>query len=91
MTIKTLYKYERPDGGFTVSTEKPSMEYTEIYRIIAEEGKLVTNENIAVICIDVYDTNDWYEIDDFEQDESDTLDSDEISAKEFMALIEEAL
>ena len=93
MTIKMLYKYERSDGGVTVSTEKPDVEYIEIYRVVADEEKLITNNSTTTSCIDVSDTTGWYEIDYFKQEETDEseLASDEISAQEFMALVEEAL
>lgn len=45
MEIRTLYKYQREDGGVSVSPVKPETECVETYRIIADEGKLVTNDN----------------------------------------------
>ena len=43
MITKTLYRYEREPGCITVSTEQPTnVEYTEIYRLIADEGKVLT-------------------------------------------------
>ena len=66
MQIKTLYKYKRPDGGFTVSPTKPEgVEYSEKFRIIADEGKLLTKDGEHTTpCIDVDNTDGWYEIDD---------------------------
>lgn len=63
MTVKELYCYERETGKITVSTEKPNCDYTLRYRLIADEGKLLTNdsENFTT-CIDVETTEDWYEV-----------------------------
>lgn len=36
-----LYKYYREDGGVTVSPQKPECEYTQMYRVVADEGKLL--------------------------------------------------
>lgn len=63
MTIKELYCYERETGKTTVSTEKPGCEYETRYRLIADEGKELTNdlENF-VSCIDVESVDGWYEV-----------------------------
>ena len=69
MTIRTMYRYEREPGKVTVSTEKPeNKEYTETYRVIADDGKLVTKdgENFF-ICTDVDDCTEYYEV---EQEEN---------------------
>lgn len=72
MTIRTLYKYKRLDGGVTVSVNQPDVSYDVMYRIIADNGKLVTrngNDDYSVIDTD-YDYG-WYEIDNtFDGDES---------------------
>lgn len=59
-----LYRYKRKSGGVTVSPIKPSVEYTELYRLIANTGKVLTRdgENVS-LCIDVEKTAGWYEID----------------------------
>ena len=64
MQIITLYRYERADGGVTVSPIKPDAEYTEMYRLVADEGKVLTNGEITTTCTDVYDTEGWSEIDE---------------------------
>lgn len=68
MQIINLYKYNRADGGVTVSPIKPECEYTEMYRLVADEGKVLTtdNENFTC-CIDADSTEGWYEIDDPEK------------------------
>lgn len=64
MKIITLYKYTREDGGITVSPNKPECEYTELVRIVADEGKRITKdgENLYTV-IDQATTNGWYEVD----------------------------
>ena len=65
MQIIKLYKYEREDGGITVSPNKPDVEYTEMYRLIADEGKVLTKdgENFTP-CADVESIDGWYEVDE---------------------------
>lgn len=88
MIIKELYHYEREAGKITVSTAKPECDYTVKFRLIADENKELTKdgENFTT-CIDVDDTEGWYEV----SKNKPTLAPDEISAEEFMALVEEAL
>lgn len=63
MNTITLYKYQRPDGGVTVSPVQPEGEYTLMYRLVADEGKLVTKDGVdATICVDVESTEGWYEV-----------------------------
>ena len=70
MVINTLYRYIREDGGTTVSTKKPDVEYTEIFRIIADEGKAVTQNGTDLYpVIDVDSTDGWYEVDAPEETE----------------------
>ena len=63
MKIVNLYKYIRDDGGATVSLVKPNAEYVEMFRLIADEGKELVNEDIRTSCIDVESTEGWSEID----------------------------
>lgn len=70
VTVK-LYVYQRGDGGITVSPrELVGDEYkdyrltdAEGYRLIADEGKMLTNGEYITPCIDVESTEGWYEID----------------------------
>lgn len=64
MQIINLYKYERADGGVTVSPIKPDCEYTEMYRLVADEGKVLTNGENTTICIDAESREGWVEIDE---------------------------
>lgn len=61
-TIK-LYRYTREGGGVTVSPEKPDVEYQECVRLVADEGKLLTNGDIETSCIDTDSADGWWEID----------------------------
>ena len=63
MKIVNLYKYIRDDGGATVSPVKPNIEYTEMFRLIADEGKELVNGDIHTSCIDVETTEGWIEVD----------------------------
>ena len=64
MQIINLYKYTRENGGITVSPNKPDTDFTVMRRIVADEGKLLTNGDITTSCIDTDSTYGWYEIDD---------------------------
>lgn len=91
MIINEIYCYERETGKITVSTEKPNCEHIIKYRLIADENKQLTRDGINFVsCIDVETDIGWYEIDNFDTEES-SLAPDEISPEEFMALVEEAL
>lgn len=65
-----LYKYIRADGGVTVSPIKPDCEYTEMYRLVADEGKVLTQDGVdTTTCIDVESVEGWYEVDAPEEDD----------------------
>lgn len=61
-----LYRYTRPDGGVTVSTVKPSVDYTELFRLVADEGYTLTNGETTTACIDTDNPDNWTEIEDTE-------------------------
>lgn len=70
MTIKTLYRYVRTNGGITTSTIEPiNDDYDTLSRLIADNDKMLTinGENLT-ICIDVenYEVENWYEVDTLE-------------------------
>ena len=65
MQVKTLYRYERKPNCVTISTEKPlDAEYTETYRLIADERKILVKDDIMIDCVDTDDVTGWSEIDD---------------------------
>lgn len=62
MTIIQLYKYK--EGGATVvSPRDPGVAYEPMYRLIAEEGKELTDGTTVTTCIDVESTDGWREYD----------------------------
>ena len=67
----TLYRYEREDGGLTVSPVKPECEYTEMYRLIADEGMELVKGDIHTCCIDTDDVEGWEEVELPEEKEED--------------------
>ena len=63
MYIKPLYRFKRADGGITVSPVKPEGEYTELVRLIADDGKVLTNGETVTPCVDTDTAEGWWEID----------------------------
>lgn len=63
MQIINLYKYKRADGGVTVSPIKPECEYTEMYRLVADDGKVLTDGETMTSCIDTTEVDKWQEVD----------------------------
>ena len=63
MEIKPLYRFFREDGGVTESINKPDgVEHTTRFRLIASEGKLLTDGTTETYCIDVDSADGWSEI-----------------------------
>lgn len=62
MQIFPLYRYNRPNGGMTVSPIKPNCQYIETFRIIADEGMELTDGIVFVTCIDTDDISKWQEV-----------------------------
>lgn len=64
MKIIKLYRYIREDGGVTVSTNVPDCEYTEKYRLVADEEKMLTLDGEKLYgCVDTDCADGWYEVD----------------------------
>ena len=61
MRILTLFRYEK-EGNIIVSAVNPDCEYTEKYRLIADDGYELTNGEITAKCIDTYDISEWTEV-----------------------------
>lgn len=62
MQIIKLYRYEREGGGVSVSPVKPNVEYTEMVRMVADEGKVLTRDGKTfAFCVDAHTTDGWYE------------------------------
>ena len=62
MQIINLYRYTRPDGGITVSTIQPDVEYTALYRLVADEGMALTDGTTTTSCVDTANMSTWSEI-----------------------------
>lgn len=62
MQTITLYRYVRPDGGVTVSPSKPEGEFTQTYRLVADEGTVLTNGSITATCVDTDTPENWSEV-----------------------------
>ena len=62
MTIIQLYKYQE-NGATVVSPRDPGVAYEPMYRLIAEEGKEITDGTTVTTCIDVESTEGWEDYD----------------------------
>lgn len=70
MQIIPLYRYERPEGGVTVSPVRPNdTEFAIKYRLIADEGMILTDGENMTSCVDVDNPEGWTEIEAPEEDE----------------------
>ena len=65
-----LYRYNRPGGGVTVSTVKPNAEYTELTRLVADEGYILTDGTEYTTCIDMDYPAAWVEVVDIGEADS---------------------
>lgn len=61
MIVKTLYRFIRPNGGVTVSLNKPGVEYTTLVRLIADVGKVLVKDGVEYHCIDTDSSEGWVE------------------------------
>lgn len=87
MQIMTLYKYTREDGGVTVSPTEPIEQYTLMYRVIADEGKEVSNDGVNwAPCVDT-DTNvGWNEREAAGEDGNEATEEDYRNALETLGV-----
>ena len=68
MIVKTLYRVQRADGGIDVTPNKPDGQpYTETYRLIADDGKVLTDGVNEFICIDTDYPNLYSEVEATEE------------------------
>ena len=87
MITKTLYRVTRSDGGIDVTPNKPShSDYTETYRLIADEGKILTDGNDTYTCIDTDEPSKYTEINESNEDFTNATESDYINALEEMGV-----
>lgn len=73
MKVIPLYKFIRPDGGVTVSPIKPEGEYSEMLRLVADEGMILKNGEVETTCTDVLSTDNWEEIEAPEEPVNETI------------------
>lgn len=64
-TIK-LYRFTRPDGAATISPVEPDGEYTELFRLVADDGMILTDGENVTSCTDTENPGAWSEIPDTE-------------------------
>lgn len=57
-----VYRYARSDGGMTISTVKPDTEYTELTRLVADEGRTLTDGVTETVCVDTDAPDAWEEV-----------------------------
>ena len=65
MQIVNLYRYEREPGKITTSPVKPDdgVDYSIIYRLIADEGMAITDGSSIVECVDTISSEGWTDCD----------------------------
>lgn len=69
METKKLYRIIRKGGGITITPNYVSGCEEAGVRLIADEGKLLTNGKITTSCIDVESAEGWSEIDALEEED----------------------
>ena len=64
MQVKKLYLYNSPGIGTIVTLNEPDAYYSELVRIIADEGKVVTRNGTDLFTVvDADSATGFYEID----------------------------
>ena len=67
MTTTIIYKYQHPNGILSIGPNKPETgEYQTYYRLVADEGKNITDGMLITKSVDTKDIDTWSEIDDVE-------------------------
>jgi hypothetical protein len=66
MIKKDLYRYTGRNGIITSLVHLEDAKYYPMYRLIADEGKMLTNGELKVKSIDIFaeDLGKWTEIDE---------------------------
>lgn len=80
MQTITLYRYTRADGGITTSPVKPDGEYTELYRLIADDGMALTDGVTVTTCTDTDSPDAWTEITAPEEEQPETETEEKAAA-----------
>jgi hypothetical protein len=92
MQTINLYRYTRENGGITVSTIQPDVEYTTLYRLVADEGMTLTNGTITTSCVDTDDISVWTEIVDTQNDNmknEEVVDENEATIEDYQNALRE--
>ena len=65
MQVVSRDRYEREPGKITTSPVKPddNIDYSIIYRLIADEGMAITNGSSIVECVDTNSSEGWTDCD----------------------------
>ena len=64
MTTKTLYVYQRSNGETVVTPNKPyNHDYTTKLRLVADEGRAITNGSVVVSSLDTDSADGWMDCD----------------------------
>ena len=66
MTKKNLYRYVGRNGIITSLVHLENINFYPMFRLIADEDKLLTNGEVYVKSIDIFveDFDKWYEVED---------------------------
>ena len=55
-----LYRYTYADGSSTITTkQREETDEVYAYRLVADEGKAITNGDLVTYCIDTHNPDDW--------------------------------
>ena len=76
MQTVILYRYKRADGGYSVSPNMPQGEYDTKVRLIADDGKALTDGNVVTQCTDTDSADGWMEIDATVDEEIEILNGE---------------
>ena len=80
MKTVILYRYKRADGGYSVSPNRTEGEYETRVRLIADDGKALTDGKVVTQCTDAESADGWTEVDASGED-----------APEVIAAVDEAI
>lgn len=78
----TLYRFNRPDGGVTVSPVKPETDCAELFRLVADDGMVLTDGVNYSVCTDTENPGAWSEV-------PDTENPGEATAEDYQAALRE--
>lgn len=84
-----LYKYNREDGGVTASPVKPDCSCQELVRLIADDGKLLTNGTNETFCVDTDSADGWWEIDAPIETDEPLYGTDDATEEDYQAALRE--